>query len=95
MMRGRQQRPQWSALDWLRAQRGPIADHPLRDPFMARLIEQAEANSSRQVALYFMAEARRRTITRRDSTPAFSEAQAKRARKASRLKAQGLEVIDG
>jgi len=96
MRRGRgQPRPQWSALDWLKAQRCPIADHPLEGEYMANVIELAEANSTKEVAAYFLAVERRRTIVARDNNPKLIEAKRKQARKAAKMLAQGMEVVDG
>ena len=94
-MRRTRPRQQWSILNYLMAQRCPEADHPVQGKFMDLIREHAEANSTREVADYFLAEARRRTIIARDHHPVIRDVRDKRARRAARLKAQGLEVVDG
>lgn len=88
----KRERPAWSVLYYLMAQRGKEKDHPVKGEFMAYLRDHAEANSTREVALVYLAQVFRDKIVRRDNSPEYQEAMAKRARKAAKMKSQGMTL---
>lgn len=97
--------PQVSCHRWMEAQRRPEEDHPLQGEFMEAFKEYAEANSSQEVAFYFLAQAKRYAIMAKEAAADFPEvrvvetkmeaAERKRARKLERLAQQLPQVESG